>query len=269
MKHTLAILNALLLAPLPVLAAPVAEPVPAFQAARPVWPEGRDKERNLLVEFRAAFDRPGPGPVVLRLTGASLYRVFVNGAFAGHGPARAGHGFYRLDEWDVAPHLRASRNEVVIEVAGYNANSFYLLDQPSFLQAEIVAAGQVIAATGGDGFSASIRRDRVQKVQRYSFQRPFSEVWRLPGPPAKPARCAPVADKPLAPRRVPYPAFDVRRPVAHTFEGQVQKGELPKRVWKDRSLTEIGPLLGGFPEAELDLDASNLAHLYGFYRDLD
>jgi alpha-L-rhamnosidase len=251
MKLTLSLLAALLLAPLATSAAPAAEPVPAFQSARPVWPEGREKERNLLVEFRAAFDRPEAGPVVLRLAGASLYRVFVNGAFAGHGPARAWHGFYRLDEWDLAPHLRAGRNEVVVEVAGYNVNSFYLLDQPSFLQAEIVAVGRVLAATGGDGFAASIRHDRVQKVQRYSFQRPFSEVWRLPGPPAEPARCVPVADKPLAPRRVPYPAFEVRRPVAHVFEGEVQKGELPKKVWKDRSLTEIGPLLGGFPEAKL------------------
>ena len=233
------------------LAAPADEPLPAFQAARPVWPEGRDKERNLLVEFRAGFERPEAGPVILRLTGASLYRVFVNGAFAGHGPARAGHGFYRLDELDLAPHLRAGGNEVAIEVAGYNANSFYLLDQPSFLQAEIVAGGQVVAATGENGFAASLRHDRVQKVQRFSFQRPFSEVWTLPGPPSEPSRCTSVAAKPLAPRRVPYSAFEIRRPVVHPFEGEVEKGELPDPVWKDRSLTQIGPQLGGFPEAEL------------------
>ena len=231
----------------------IVTPAPAFQAAQPIWPEGREMERNLLVEFRAGFDRPEPGPVVLRLTGASLYRVFVNGTFAGHGPARAGHGFYRLGEWDLTAHLRAGRNEVVVEVAGYNVNSFYLLDQPSFLQAEIVAAGRVLASTGGDGFAARIRHDRVQKVQRYSFQRPFSEVWRLPGPPAEPVRCAPVAAKIIYPQRVPYPAFDIRRPVSHTFEGEVQKGELPNPVWKDRSLTQIGPQLGGFPEAELTI----------------
>ena len=229
----------------------IVTPAPAFQAARPVWPEGRDKERNLLVELRAGFERPEAGPVILRLTGASLYRVFVNGAFAGHGPARAGHGFYRLDELDLAPHLRAGGNEVAIEVAGYNANSFYLLDQPSFLQAEIVAGGQVVAATGENGFAARIRHDRVQKVQRFSFQRPFSEIWTLPGPPSEPSRCTSVAAKPLAPRRVPYSAFEIRRPVVHPFEGEVEKGELPDPVWKDRSLTQIGPQLGGFPEAEL------------------
>jgi alpha-L-rhamnosidase len=221
-------------------------------SARPVWPEGRAAERNLLVEFRTAFERPGAGPVVVRLTGATLYRLLVNGQFAGHGPARAGHGLYRVDEWDIAPKLKRGRNEVVIEVAGYNANSYYLLEQPSFLQAEVVAGGKVLAATGGQRFDAAIRRDRVQKVQRYSFQRPFSEVWRLPGRAPETARCAVVETKALAARRVPYPAFAVVRPVAHLAAGEVEKGELPKPVRKDRSLTGIGPQLVGFPETELE-----------------
>ena len=72
-------------------------------------------------------------------------------------------------------------NVVAFEVAGYNINSFYLLDQPSFLQAEVVAGDEVLAATGEDGkpFEAGVLGERVQKVQRYSFQRTFSEVYRL------------------------------------------------------------------------------------------
>lgn len=228
------------------------DPVPAFQSAKPVWPEGREKEKNLFVAFRAEIVPPEAGPVVLRATGSTLYRVRVNGAFAGHGPARAGHGFYRVDELDLRPHLKAGKNEVVVEVAGYNASSYYLLDQPSFLQAEIVAGGRVLAATGAEGFAASIRRDRVQKVQRYSFQRPFAEIWRLPGPPAEAAKCATFPAVPLVPRRVPVPAYGIVRPLAHPFEGTVAVGEMPKKPWKDRSLTDVGPDLGGFPEAELE-----------------
>jgi alpha-L-rhamnosidase len=228
-----------------------AAPVPAFQSAQPVWPEGKELERNLLVEFRSVFEKPDAAAVTLRLAGASLYRVFVNGQFTAHGPARAGHGFYRVDEWEIASRLRPGRNELVLEVAGYNANSFYLLDQPSFLQAEVVAGGQVIAATGTDRFTAHLRHDRVQKVQRYSFQRPFTEVWTLPGPTATPVRCAATAAKPLAPRRVPYPTFDLRQPVAHVAEGEVVKGDAPARPWKDRSLTAIGPKLVGFPRVRV------------------
>src|SRR4051812_17494689 len=119
-----------------------------FKTARPIWPAGRETEMNLLVDFRATFQRPGSSPVIVRLAGSTLYRLVVNGEFAGHGPARAGHGFYRVDEWDITPHLRGGRNEVTVEVAGYNANSYYLLNQPSFLQAEIVSAQTVLAATG-------------------------------------------------------------------------------------------------------------------------
>jgi len=106
----------------------------------------------------------------------------VNGAFAGH-------GLYRVDELPLETLLKPGKNELLIEVAGYNSNSYYLLDQPSFLQAEIVSGDRVLAATGGEGFVEFIDRSRVQKVQRYSFQRTFSEVWRLPGR-EEPAVCA-------------------------------------------------------------------------------
>lgn len=209
---------------------------------------------NLLVEFRARFARAVGAPVTLRLAGASLYRVWVNGQFAGHGPARAGHGFYRVDEWDLGSRLRDGTNEVAIEVAGYNANSYYLLNQPSFLQAEILSANRVLVATGGSApseFAAFIRHDRVQKVQRYSFQRPFSEVWSLPGRPAEAVKCAVSSAKPLAPRRVPYSTFALRHPVAPVNEGEMIPTSPPGALWKDRSLTRISPTLAGFPETEL------------------
>ena len=70
---------------------------------------------------------------------------------------------------------------MAVEVAGYNVNSFYLLDEPAFLQAEVVCDGAVLASTAGQGaaFEATILKHRVQKVQRYSFQRPFIEYYRL------------------------------------------------------------------------------------------
>jgi alpha-L-rhamnosidase len=232
--------------------AELAAPAPAFQSAQPVWPEGKELERNLLVEFRSVFEKPDAAAVTLRLAGASLYRVFVNGTLAAHGPARAGHGFYRVDEWELDGRLQAGTNDVLIEVAGYNANSFYLLDQPSFLQAELVAGGRVLAATGGEGFTVLRRHDRVQRVQRYSFQRPFTEVWLKPGPPAEPVRLAETEPKPLAPRRVPYPDFAVVPPAAHFAEGEVLHLPRSERPWKDRSLTGVGPQLAGFPEGELE-----------------
>ena len=153
----------------------------SFVSAKPIWPKGRETEKNLFVGFRASFKAPAQERVILRATGATLYRVCLNGQFLGHGPARGPHGYYRVDEWDLTDKLQPGVNVVAFEVAGYNVNSYYLLDQPSFLQAEVVADGKVLASTDGHGapFTATILKERVQKVQRYSFQRPFSEVYRL------------------------------------------------------------------------------------------
>lgn len=236
-------------------AAFVAAAAPAFVEAVPVWPEGREREMNLLVEFRTRFATAAGQRAVLKVTGATVYCIRLDGRFVGYGPARAGHGVFRVDEWDLGDDLPAGEHDLAIEVTGYNCNSYALLDQPSFLQAEVLLDGQTVAATGRDGprgFEASLRHDRVQKTQRYSFQRPFSEVWRLPGAPAEPVRCAAFAAVPLLPRGVSYPAFALRRPTAHLAGGTVTLGPPPAAPWKDRSLTGIGPTLDGFPEADLE-----------------
>jgi alpha-L-rhamnosidase len=246
-----------------VLTSALAAPVPEFVSAKPLWPEGREREKNRFVGFRASF-QAADQKVLLRAAGSTLYRVFLNGEFLGHGPARGPHGFYRVDEWDLAGRLRPGTNLVAFEVAGYNANSYYLLDQPAFLQAEVTVDGQVLASTGGPGqaFEAALLTERVQKVQRYSFQRPFSEVCRLApgtdrwrqetGAPFEKVKCAVQPVKALLPRRVEYPDYTVRQPSWWVSSGTVKTGLKVDRPWKDRSLTGVGPKLGGYLEKELD-----------------
>ncbi len=228
-----------------------------FLSAKPVWPAGREKEKNLFVGFRAEFDVPAGSGALLRVTASSVYRAWINGRFGGYGPARGPHGYYRVDEWDLGRNLKPGTNTIVIEVAGYNVNSYYLLDQPAFLQAEVVSHGQTLASTAGGGrlFQASILRDRLQKVQRYSFQRPFVEIYRLSPEDRWKERvsCEVAGEKRLLPRRAPYPDFARRGPVAHLAEGTVRTGVEPAELWKDRSLTDVGPKLGGYKEQELQL----------------
>ncbi|MFN7993793.1 MAG: hypothetical protein U0Q18_09345 [Bryobacteraceae bacterium] len=247
--------TALAVDPLPAQSANQAPAEARFRAAKPVWPAGRTREKNLLVRFRRRFEAPGGERVCLRATGASIYRAFVNGAFVAHGPARGPHGWFRIDEWDLTPHLVSGENQVVIEVAGYNANSYDLLDQPSFLQAELIAeSGEVLGVTGASNvpFAAEIVRERVQRVQRYSFQRPFSEAYRI-GLPAEPAECEVTAEVRHLRRRAPYPRFVLRQPLAVVGHGRLRFGQTPREIWKDRGLTDIGPQLAGFPESELEI----------------
>lgn len=73
-------------------------------------------------------------------------------------------------------------NVVAILVAGYNINNYYTLNQPSFLQAEIVEETYsiVLAATGScNPFYSRPYKERIKKTDKYSFQRTFTEVYKL------------------------------------------------------------------------------------------
>jgi alpha-L-rhamnosidase len=227
---------------------------------------------NRTVGFKATFRHTAGSALNLRIAASSRYRAFLNGALLGYGPTRGPHGHYRVDVWPLpAEQMRSGNVQVLaIEVAGYNVNSFDLLDQPAFLQAEVATAkGGVLAATGADGaagFAARLLPERVQRVQRYSFQRAFSEAyrrtadadgWRVDAAAfADSAALALLPEKRLLPHHVPLPRFETlpaRRQVCH---GHFHVGPAPESPWRDRSLTGISPIFKGFPEAELETTPS-------------
>ena len=188
-----------------------------FQTAKPVWPKGRDTEMNVITGFYTEIQCDQNSNPVITIAASTLYRIFVNGTFLGHGPARGPHGYFRVDEWPLT-NLKNGTNHIAVEVAGYNSNSYYVLDQPSFLQAEITDNGKVLASTAGTGenIKAHILTERLQKVQRFSFQRPFMEVyklspeyadWRIKGISNFETECDILPAKNLIPRRIPYPDF--------------------------------------------------------------
>ncbi len=238
-----------------------------FRQAKPVWADGREYEMNLTLGFRTVIGKPAQGQMKLTLAASSIYRFFINGRFAGCGPARGPHGFYRVDEWDLSDSLDEGRNIIAIEVAGYNINSYYLLDQPSFLQAELAADGGVLAATGSGmkGFDALVIRERMQKVQRYSFQRTFTEVynlengfdgWKTDKTVVEGIKLCETGHKEFIRRIVEYPAFNVIKPGMTAAEGTFTKSDKVEAYWRDKSLTGIGSNLKGYLEDELECTLS-------------
>lgn len=147
-----------------------------FKRAQAVWARGREEEMNCELAFRAVIPA---GDVELHLAASSIYRLWINGEFVCAGPARAAHGFYNVDEIPLSGRLTEGENVAVIEVVGYNVNSYDTLDQPAFLAAEFLRGEDVIACTGGEGLTIHERKQRVQRVQRYSLQRAFAECYRL------------------------------------------------------------------------------------------
>ncbi len=231
---------------------------PFFRQALPVWLPGRETEMNLTLGFRAIL--PPSHDASLRIAAWTRYRVWLNGNVLAWGPTRGPHGYYRVDEWDLNGKLHQERNLLAIEVAGYNVNSYELLDQPSFLQAEVEGDGKVMAATDLN-FEALIPGEREQKAARYSFQRGFSEVYRLRcdsfswrtdlNATFKRVSLQTQGEKRLLAHHVPLPQFDLRYPIAHVSHGRLEPIE-PESLYSDRSLVNISDQFKGYRLEELE-----------------
>lgn len=234
-----------------------------FKEAVPVWVKGRETEMNLSLGFRGHFVAKAGQSIQLKMAASTLYRAYLNGQFIGSGPARAAHGYFRTDEYGLDARVKNGDNILVIEVAGYNVNSYYTLDQPSFLLAEVVVDGNVELATGSPyGFEVRQLKERLQKVERYSFQRPFTEYycmsadvhqWRTEregGMDSLEIATFPLPK--LLPRNVQMPDFHVIFPQELYAKGSVQRRN-PESYYKDRSLTEISAVYKGYPVSDLEV----------------
>ena len=215
-------------------ASSVSAPSQAFLRAESVWGEGRGAT-NAYLRFRAVFNVTKGERPVLRLAASTVYRAKLNGTFLGYGPARTAEGWAKIDEWPLAGVLEG-RNEIEIDVAGYVCESYQYVIQPAFLQAEVVQARRVLAATllrqsCGERapniatFTATeIPRDIGGAV--YSRQRGFPGERYVVDSGAEPVAVSLVkaADAKLCPRAVPYPEFKLKKDFSETKAG-------PGKVW--------------------------------------
>lgn len=239
-----------------------------FHESRPVWAEGLEREINITCGFCTKAERKAGKQYLIKLAASSFYRLFLNGKFVYYGPARCAHGYYRVDEIDLTEQLRNGDNDLAIEVVGYNLNSFYSLDQPSFLQAELFEDGKTIAATGDNNdFTGFVLKQRRRKMQRFSFQRAIGESYML-DPGVDGWRCGDFAgqeqaklicteEKRMIARGIPLNHFTTVVPNKVVSRGRVRTGVIPQSYKKDRSLTNISEQLKGFPEEELELHLSD------------
>lgn len=148
-----------------------------FKKATPIFLKGKNRVLNLQAGFQTVFNGEIGTEYRLNITGSTLYRVYLNGEVIHYGPARAPHGYIRCDS--VTFTAKTRKNIISIEVAGYNCPSFYTMDIPSFLQAEIMLDNDVISYTGKDFRGIDLSVIREQKTLRYSYQRAFTEVWNM------------------------------------------------------------------------------------------
>lgn len=110
----------------------------------------------------------------LNLAASNEYQIFCNKKFIAYGPMRSAHGFSNLRSYQLFPNKQKCIN-LVIFVCGSQINSYDRINEQPFFSAEIFMNSKLIA-TSFD-FKAFLINDRIQKVQRYSFQRTFTESY--------------------------------------------------------------------------------------------
>ncbi|MDO4558823.1 MAG: hypothetical protein Q4C47_07655, partial [Planctomycetia bacterium] len=113
--------------------------------------------------------------------------------------------------------------------------------------------------TEEDSWIALEPKYRLQKVQRFSFQRPFIEAYRIAYP-FPPMRRIELTEQPAVkylPRRVACPEFAVIEPQKYLSAGTCTPKETLENPWRDRSLVNIGPQLKGYGMDELELILSD------------
>lgn len=124
--------------------------------------------------------------VVIRLTARNIYRLYVNGEIAMHGPARTAHGYCRVDEVDITDRLVDGVNHIGVEVVaygrdweGYNHYSNDCTMEDGLFIAEIEADGEVISATGRDEWVVCPITARAPLCERISHSRECIEIYTL------------------------------------------------------------------------------------------
>ncbi len=194
-----------------------------FLEAKPCWASRMQKEYNYVMALHKCIDVGTYGSARFRIAACSNYRFYLNGEFMGYGPSITAHGFFRVDEYDLASKLRPGTNVLAVEVCGYNVDNFHIPNQSAFVQAECVIDGKVVAATlpkaDKAAFQAAYPGQRQYVEVGEVWQRPHLEKYKLsPDFAAWRSNTALVLPelrleetdaKRLLPRGVPYPNYTI------------------------------------------------------------
>ncbi len=221
-----------------------------FLQAKPVWCADTENKMNVFCCFELAARLENTS---LYIAAADFYRVYVNGQFVAHGPARAAKGYARVDVLPMSLFASGGEDVIRIEVAGYRCRSYATCFSQPFLCAELRREDSVIAYTGGD-FTGRISNQKVSMTHRYSVQRHFTEVWDYTLSSAAPIALKEISDPiQFLPRVAPYPHYEDVQAKA-ICRGILKPGEPMEKNELYCSWLKIPEKWGSFPESEIKYD---------------
>ena len=155
-----------------------------FIGARPIFLKGYDGAGNFQAGFLAECGALMAGEkVFVRVCAGTFYRLYVNGVFAAHGPARAGEGFLRADNIDVSRHIRDGVNYFAFEVVHYGEPygpySNDVARVKPLLLAEILCDIDIPIAVSSKNWKAIALKQRVRHAERISHCRESAENYYI------------------------------------------------------------------------------------------
>ncbi|MBE6664422.1 MAG: hypothetical protein E7602_08020 [Ruminococcaceae bacterium] len=229
-----------------------------FKIAKPIWLENYEGEMNRTALFTASLTK-GKN-TVLHITAQNTYQVFINGKFVFFGPSRASHGYYRVDHLPIGKYLTKKENEISVLVSGYHCHNFYLVSELAFFVCEATDGDKVFLATGTDAWQSYLYEQKLQKVERYAYQRPFCEVYDFQT--KSPLQTGEKASQKVydnfgntfIEREVSYPAFPYEKGTL-IEGGNVQKLDTP-RPFSTWWSAQIGKSYHGFLNSELEFNST-------------
>lgn len=233
-----------------------------------VWTTKLNDDKNVTLAF--VLDLKQETGCRVSLAAASCYKVHVDGTFLAFGPQRGSHGYARVANY------RFCGKRVVIEVMYVGVPNFCWVKQQPFFACEIdTDAGVHYEA---QDFSCYYLKDRIQRVQRYSYQRGFAEVYRMKQDRSAlysgsgtvcedrwcPVETVSVSVPRLLPSRVDEPKYVMHKPKVIVEEGSVTLDENAE-IWRDGSQTLIGKQLEGYDIGEWDAAPTDEASAFVFH----
>ena len=161
-----------------------------FSAARAVFfpanEADADRRENAVTHygFHHAFSCADAKNAKVRIAARNIYRLYLNGGIVMHGPARAAHGYARVDEIEVGGLLKDGENHIAVEVIVYGGDFYknYSNDctlEPGLLIAEVESEGKILSAIGREDWKVCRLSERMRYAERVSHSRECSEVCNI------------------------------------------------------------------------------------------
>lgn len=144
-----------------------------FIKAKQIWGKKYLNEMNISLFF---VEELAAGDYKFRIAANNFYRVFLNGKLLYYGPSRSAHGFFEIDQHKIK--CNDCLNRIVIEVVGYQTNTYYSLNTKPFVCYEIASDNKILKYSS-ENTKCYLNKMRYQKVSRFSYQRPFSESYNI------------------------------------------------------------------------------------------